>query len=59
MRLTKKLLSGRVAEMRRRRYKRIFTLGFVAGGAIVVILSKLCGKIKCKKCVKRLLAEKR
>ena len=59
MRLIKKIASGRIAEMRHRRNKRFFTLGFIVGGVAVAAASKLCGKFKCKKCIKRLLAEKK
>ena len=59
MKLVKKMITGRLAEMRRRRNKRMFTLGLLTGGAIVIFASKLCGKVKCKKCVKRILAERK
>lgn len=58
MKFVNRIITGRLAEMRRRRNKRYFTLGLFVGGAIVVMGSKLCGKIKCKKCVKRILAER-
>ena len=59
MKFVNRIITGRLAEMRHRRNRRIFTLGLFVGGAIVVMGSKLCGKIKCKKCVKRILAERK
>ena len=59
MKLVKKMITGRLAERRHRHNKRIFTLGLLTGGAIVIFASKLCGKVKCKKCVKRILAERK
>ncbi len=59
MKLVNRIITGRLAERRHRRDKRIFTLGLFVGGAIVVMGSKLCGEIKCKKCVKRILAERK
>ncbi len=59
MKLIKKVVSGRLIERRRRHNKRVFTLGLFVGGALTVAASKLYGKYKCKKCIKRILAEKR
>ena len=59
MKLIKNVVTGRFAQMRHRHNKRIFTLGLLVGGAITVTASKLYGKYKCKKCIKRILAEKR
>ena len=59
MKLLRTVVSGRFLEMRRRHNKRIFTLGVFTGGALVIAASKLYGKYKCKKCIKRILAEKK
>ena len=37
---------------------RFFAIGILAGGCAVAAVSKLCGKLKCKKCVKKMLSEK-
>ena len=59
MKLIRKAISGRFIEMRRRHNKRIFTLGLLTGAVIAAGASKLYGKYKCKKCIKRILAEKK
>lgn len=59
MKLLKKVISGKFIEMRRKHNKRFFTLGLLVGGALATAASKLYGKYKCKKCIKRILAEKK
>ena len=59
MKLIKNVVSGKFAQMRHRHNKRLFTLGLFVGGAITAAASKLYGQYKCKKCLKRILAEKK
>ena len=59
MKLIKNIVTGKFAQMRHRHNKRLFTLGLFVGGAITAAASKLYGQYKCKKCIKRILAEKK
>ncbi len=54
----KKAFAKKAKKMRHCRDMRFFAIGILAGGCAVAAASKLCGKLKCKKCVKKMLSEK-
>lgn len=54
----KKSFAKKAKKMRHCRDMRFFAAGILAGSIAVSAVSKLCGKIKCKKCVKKMLAGK-
>ena len=46
-------------QLRRKRDKGFFTVGLFVGAVLMGIAAKLLGKCKCRKCIKRMLAEKK
>lgn len=54
----KKSFAKKAKKMRHHRDMHFFAIGVIAGSIAVSAASKLCGKFKCSKCVKKMLADK-
>lgn len=59
MKKIRSFVSGKILSIRHRRDKAFFTTGLLAGGVVTAAVLLVLRKFKCKKCVRRMLLEKK
>lgn len=59
MKKVRRFFAGKARAKRAARDKRMLLAGTVIGAALSFGVSTLLGKLKCRNCVKRMLAEKK